>query len=112
MHDGILELSLLEIEDNRIGAAMLIQAGPELLLRMEELLLQMEKDLNFRDQEILKRDQEILKNIRITEHLYSSYRYRIGRFIIRPFEILAIKTGLAPKPTSMISNFNSSHSKD
>lgn len=86
------DLSLIESIDQQMGEEMQMQSNPVLLFHIEELLLQAESELRVRD-------LELVKNIKIINDLYASYRYRVGRFLVKPIETFTIKFGLMPNLT-------------
>jgi hypothetical protein len=88
------QMMLLELTDSELGEQLQRESNPALLFYTEELLFKLEKDLFIRDSQLVNRDAELEKNIEIINLLYKSYRYRIGRFFIRPVEIVALKLGI------------------
>jgi hypothetical protein len=91
-----LDLRLVESADLQIGYELQKESKPELLVHLEELLLEVESELNRRNVQLQNRDLELIENINVINHLYSSYRYRVGRFLIKPIESIAIRLGLWP----------------
>jgi hypothetical protein len=87
------DLGFVDSVDRQMGNELQKESNPVLLVHLEELLLKAESELKFRD-------QELLKNIEIITGLYASYRYRVGRFLIKPIETLAIRLRLMPKSTA------------
>ena len=102
------EIMLVQSVDNQIGSELQGKSKPALLAFTEDRLFQLEKEISLRDAELLIRDAELFKNIEIINSLYESYRYRIGRFFVRPIEAVALKLrkSRAPKkklnPSSVI----------
>lgn len=92
------EMALVESVDNQIGYELELESKPALLAYSLELLLVLEKEIYLRDSQLIRRDEELKKNIRMIEDLYDSQRYRIGRFIIRPLEIVLLKLGIIKEP--------------
>ncbi len=99
------DLREMEYVDLQIGAEQKIPSNSARLVHVEDLLLQAEK-------EIKTRDLELLKNIGIINGLYSSYRYRIGRFLISPIEHIASRLGLMPKLKTVSHNLMPSNPRD
>jgi hypothetical protein len=99
------DLREMEYVDLQIGAEQKIPSNSARLVHVEDLLLQAEK-------EIKTRDLELLKNIGIINDLYSSYRYRIGRFLISPMEHIANRLGLMPKSKTVSNNLMPSNPRD
>ena len=91
------DLREMEYVDLQIGAEQKIPSNSARLVHVEALLLQAEREIKTRDLEIKTRDLELLKNISIINDVYSSYRYRIGRFLISPMEHIGNRLGLMPK---------------
>lgn len=92
------DLGFVESVDRQMGDELQKESNPVLLVHLEELLLKAESELKFRD-------QELLKNIDIINGLYASYRYRVGRFLIKPIEILATRLRLMPKSITSPDHF-------
>ena len=97
------EIVLVQSVDNQIGSELQVKSRPALLAYTEERLFQLEK-------EISSRDAELIKNIDIINDIYESYRYRIGRFLVRPIEVASLKLGIVKDPQNF-SNANSSSEK-
>ena len=91
------EMSLVEAVDNQIGYELGPESKPALLLYSEERLFQLEKELSIRD-------MELIKNVKIINDVYESYRYRTGRFLIKPVELVLLKLRMI-KPPKSNSNF-------
>lgn len=97
------EIALVQSVDNQIGSKLQGKSKPALLAHTEERLFQLEK-------EISSRDIELIKNIEIINDIYESYRYRIGRFLVRPIEVVSLKLGIIKVPKNF-SNANVSNAK-
>jgi hypothetical protein len=103
------DLGLVDSVDRKMGDELQKESNPVLLVHLEELLLKAESELKFRD-------QELLKNIKIINGLYASYRYRVGRFFIKPIETVVTRLRLMPKsatsPDHLITqNFGHNHNE-
>lgn len=92
------EMALVELVDNQIGYELEPESKPALLTYTTELLLDLEREVYLRDSQLISRDEELKKNIQMIENLYASRRYRIGRFFIRPVEIVSLKLGIIQEP--------------
>jgi len=86
------DLGLVESVDRELGDELQKQSNPALLVHLGDLL-------QYAESELKCRDRELAKNIDIINELYASCRYRIGRFLIKPIEMIAIRLGMLPKPT-------------
>lgn len=97
------QILLVQSVDNQIGSELQDKSKPALLAYTEERLYQLEK-------EISSRDVELIRNIEIINDVYKSYRYRIGRFLVRPIEVVFLKLGIENDPQNF-SNASSSSAK-
>ena len=97
------EIMLVQSVDNQIGSKLQDKSKPALLAHTEELLFQLEKELSIRDGELIRNNQ-------IINGIYKSYRYQIGRFLVRPLEVVSLKLGIIKDPQNF-SNTNSSSAK-
>jgi hypothetical protein len=107
-----IDLAHVESIDLQIGEELQIESKPELFVHLEELLLEVESEVRLRDLELIKRDYELAKNINIIDGLYDSYRYRVGRFLVKPIEVIAIRLGLITELTSRSDNLKMQDLKD
>ena len=85
------EIMLVQSVDNQIGSELQGKSKPALLAFTEDRLFQLEK-------EISSRDVELIRNIEIINDIYGSYRYRIGKFLVRPIELVLLKLGIIREP--------------
>jgi len=106
------DLGLLESVDRQIGDDLQKESHPTLLVLTQDLLLQAESEVRLRDLELIKRDNELVKNINIIDGLYDSYRYRVGRFLVKPIEVIAIRLGLITESTIRSDNLKMKDLKD
>lgn len=90
----VTEIALVESVDNQIGYELEPESKAALLSHMTELLRDLENEILLRDSQLILRDLEIKKNIQIIDNLYLSHRYQIGKFLIRPVEVVARKLGI------------------
>lgn len=97
------EIALVQSVDNQIGSKLQDKSKPALLAYTEERLFQLEKEISIRD-------GELIRNIGIINDIYKSYRYRIGRFLVRPIEVVSLKLGII-KESHDFSNANVSNAK-
>lgn len=88
------DLGFIESVDRKIGEELEKEPRPNFKSQLEQLLLEVESELNQRNVQLKKRDEELIKNIDIITILYSSNRYRLGNFVIKPIEKIALKLGL------------------
>ena len=82
----------LKFEELSASAASLV-----LVERLDALLGEREKEIRLRISMVQERDQKIEQLIQKITSIYSSKRYRVGNFIIKPIEWLLIK-GKVLKP--------------
>jgi hypothetical protein len=106
------ELNLVESVDTQVGYELEKESHPTLLVLTQDLLLQAESEVRLRDLELIKRDNELVKNINIIDGLYDSYRYRVGRFLVKPIEVIAIRLGLITESTIHSDNLKMKDLKD
>lgn len=85
------EIALVQSVDNQIGSKLQDKSKPALLAHTEERLFQLEKELSIRD-------GELIRNIQIINGIYKSYRYQIGRFLVRPLEVVLLKLQIIKEP--------------
>lgn len=95
------EVDRIESIDNVIGLALQHQSIPALKSYAQELIYELENEIFKRDTQLKNRDSELKKNIQIIDNLYNSRRYQIGKFIIRPIEIVSLKLGLVDNPQNI-----------
>jgi hypothetical protein len=106
------ELILVESVDSQVGDELQKESHPVLLNLTQDLLVKAESEVRLRDLELIKRDYELVKNINIIDGLYDSYRYRVGRFLVKPIEVIAIRLGLIAESTSRSDNLKIEDLKD
>lgn len=92
------EIMLVQSVDNQIGSELQGKSKPALLAFTEDRLFQLEKEKSSRDVELISRDVELIRNIEIINDIYGSYRYRIGKFLVRPIELVLLKLGIIKEP--------------
>ena len=106
------ELILVESVDSQLGDEFQKESYPVLLSLTQDLLTKAESEVRLRDLELIKRDAELVKNIHIIDELYDSYRYRVGKFLVKPIEAIAIRLGIITESTSGSGNLKIQDLKD
>jgi hypothetical protein len=106
------ELILVESLDRKVGDELQKESHPVLLRLTQDLLVKAELEVRLRDSELVKRDYELVKNINIIDGIYTSYRYRVGRFLVRPIEVIANRLGLVKSSTTGSDNLKTQHLRD